>query len=176
MSVLRAVVSIFVLSVCALAYGQSADNPVATSDAERSFDLLKTLAGTWTGAITTDNPAMSTDQPMPLSIRVASHGNALIHELSTPGPEVTVFYLDSDHLSLLHFCDFGNRPHMVARPFADGKTVEFDLVDALGSTQVGHVSHWLFTNVDASHHTEDAVFTLANGTLVHAHMNFKRVQ
>jgi hypothetical protein len=176
MRVLRAVVSIFFLSVCALAYGQSADKPVTSSDAQRSFDLLKTLAGTWTGAITTDNPAMSTDQPMPLSIRVASHGNALIHELSTPGPEVTVFYLDGDRLTLLHYCDFGNRPHMVARLSADGKTVEFDLVDAPGSNQVGHVSHWVFTIIDTSHHIEDALFTLANGTLVHAHMDFKRVQ
>ena len=176
MKVLRAAVTIFMLGVCIAAYGQSADKPVASSDAQRSFDLLKTLAGTWEGAITTDNPAMSTDQPMPLSIRVASHGNALIHELSTPGPEVTVFYVDSDRLTLLHYCDFGNRPHMVARPSADEKTVEFDLVDAPGSNQAGHVSHWVFTIIDASHHIEDAVFTLANGTLVHAHMDFKRVQ
>jgi len=168
--------AIAMLSVCALAHGQSSAKPVATSDAQKSFDLLKTLAGTWKGSITTDNPAMSTDQPMPLSIRVASSGNALIHELSTPGPEVTTFYLDSDRLTLIHYCDFGNRPHMVARPSADGKTVEFDLVDAPGSNQVGHVSHWVFATIDANHHIEDVVFSLANGTLVHAHMDFKRVQ
>ena len=164
------------LSVCALAHGQSSAKPVPSSDAQKSFDLLKTLAGTWKGPITTDNAAMSTDQPMPLSIRVASSGNALIHELSTPGPEVTVFYLDSDRLTLLHYCDFGNRPHMAARPSADGKTVEFDLIDAPGSNQVGHVSHWVFTIIDANHHIEDVTFSLANNTLVHAHMDFKRVQ
>jgi hypothetical protein len=149
--------------------------PVATSDAQRSFDLLKTLAGNWKGPITTDNPAWGTDQLMPLSIRVASSGNALIHELSTPGPEVTVFYLDSDRLALLHYCDFGNRPHMVAQPSADGKTIEFDLVDAPGSNAVGHVTHWVFTIIDANHHTEDVTFALANGTLVHGHIDFKRV-
>jgi hypothetical protein len=168
--------AIAMLSVCALSYGQSSAKPVASSDAQKSFDLLKTLAGSWKGAITTDNAAMSTDQLMPLSIRVASSGNALIHELSTPGPEVTVLYLDSDHLTLIHYCDYGNRPHMVARPSADGKTVEFDLIDAPGSNQVGHVSHWVVTIIDANHHIEDVVFTLANGTLVHAHMDFKRVQ
>ncbi len=170
------IVSIVMLSVCALAQGQSATKPIAVSDAQKSLDLMKTLAGTWKGAITTDNPAMSTEQLMPLSIRVASSGNALIHELSTPGPEVTVFYLDNDRLTLIHYCDFGNRPHMVARPSADGKTVEFDLIDAPGSNQVGHVSHWVFTIIDANHHIEDAIFSLANGTLVHAHMDFKRVQ
>ena len=176
MRVLRVALSIFMMGVCVLTQGQPSAKPVASSGAQRSFDLLKTLAGTWKGSITTDNAAWATDQPMPLSIRVASSGNALIHELSTPGPEVTVFYLDSDHLTLMHYCDFGNRPHMVARPSADGKTVEFDLVDAPGSDDVGHVSHWVFTIIDAGHHIEDAVFTLANGTLVHGHLDFKRVQ
>jgi phage tail protein X len=54
--------------------------------------------------------------------------------------------------------------------------VEFDLVDAPGSNQVGHVSHWVVTIIDANHHIEDWIFTLANGTFVHAHADFKRVQ
>ena len=173
---LLSLVSIVMLSVCALAHGQSSDKAVARSDAQRSFDLLKTLAGDWKGPVTTDSPTMRTDQPMPLSIRVISQGNALIHELSTPGPEDTVFYVDSDSLTLIHYCDFGNRPHMVARPSVEGKTVEFDLVDAPGSNQVGHVSHWVVTVIDANHHVEDWIFMQANGTLVHAHANFKRVQ
>jgi hypothetical protein len=118
---------------------------------------------------------MSTDQLMPLSIRVASQGNALIHELSTPGPELTVFYLDNDRLTLMHYCDYGNRPHLVARPSVDGKTVEFDLIDAPGSNAIGHVSHWVITIIDANHHYEDGQFTLPNGTIVHAHLDFKRV-
>lgn len=179
--------SIILLSVSAAAFGQSAEKPATdtqktaakaaeTSDAQKSFDLLKTLAGNWKGPITTDNAAWSTDQLMPLSIRVASHGNALIHELSTPGPEVTVFYMEGERLALVHYCDFGNLPHMVARPSADGKVVEFDLLDAPGSNQVGHVSHWVFTIIDANHHLEDVTFMLANGTPVHARMDFKRVQ
>jgi hypothetical protein len=176
MRVFRVAVSIFMLSVCALAHGQSSAKPVASSDAQRSFDLLKTLAGTWKDSITTDNAAWATDQPMPLSIRVASSGNALIHELSTPGPEVTVFYLDTDHLTLLHYCDFANRPHMVARPMTDGKTLEFDLVEFSGSDQIGHVSHGVFTIFDSNHNVEDWTFIPAGSKPVHAHMDFKRVQ
>ena len=86
---LLSLVSIIILSVCTAALGQSSPNPVASSDAQKSFDLIKTLAGNWRGPITVDDPAWATDKPLPLSIRVASHGNALIHELSTPGPEVT---------------------------------------------------------------------------------------
>ena len=66
--------SIAMLSVCAVGYAQSSDKPTtladaqkstvkpdASSDAQRSFDLLKTLAGTWKDSITTDNAAWSTD-------------------------------------------------------------------------------------------------------------------
>jgi hypothetical protein len=176
MKVVRFVLSIAVLTVCAVAYGQSPVQPVDRSDAQKSFDLMKTLAGNWQGAVTTDDPAWATDKPMLLSIRVASHGNALIHELNTGGPELTVFYLDSDRLTLLHYCDFGNRPHLVARPAADGKTVEFDLIDAPGSNQVGHVTHAVFTMMDADHHIEDWTFARANGRIVHGHVDFKRVQ
>jgi hypothetical protein len=173
---LLSLASIAMLSVCALALGQSSEKPVASSDAQRSFDAMKTLAGTWQGQVTTDDPAWATDKPMSLSVRVASHGNALIHELNTGGPEVTVFYLDGDRLTLLHYCDFGNRPHLAARPSADAKTVEFDLVDAPGSNQVGHVTHAVFTIVDANRHIEDWTFMRADSKLVHGRVDFKRVQ
>jgi hypothetical protein len=65
---------------------------------------------------------------------------------------------------------------MVARPSADGNTVEFDLVDSPGSNEVGHVSHAVFTIVDPSHHLEDWTFMLANGKPMHAHLDFRRVQ
>ena len=72
-------------------------------------------------------------------------------------------------------CDFGSRPHFVARPVTDGKTIEFDLVDFPGSNDVGHVSHGVFTIIDSSHHFEDWTFMLASGKPVHARMDFKRV-
>ncbi len=138
--------------------------------------MMKTLAGTWQGSVTTDNPAWATDKPLPLSIRVASHGNALIHELNTGGPEVTVFFVEADHLALVHYCDFGNRPHMIARPTKDGKTIEFDLSESPGSEQVGHVSHAVFTILDPDHHVEDWTFLPTGQKPVHAHIVFKRVQ
>jgi hypothetical protein len=173
---LRSAFAIVSLTACATAYAQSPAKPVAPSDAQKAFDLMKTLAGNWQGPVTTDNAAWSTDKPMSLSVRVASHGNALVHELNTGTPEVTVFYVDGDRLSLLHYCDYGNRPHMVARPSADGKTLEFDLIDYPGSNEIGHVSHGVFTFVDAGHHIEDWTFMLPGDKPVHAHMDFKRVQ
>jgi hypothetical protein len=174
MRILR-LVPIVSLSVCAFVYGQSSAKLAPNSEAQKSFDVMKTLAGTWQGSVTTNDPAWSTDKPMLLSIRVASHGNALIHELNTGTPEVTVFYVDSEGLSFVHYCDFGNRPHMLARPSTDGKTIEFDLVDSPGSNDVGHVSHAVFTVLDSNHHFEDWTFALANGKLVQAHLDFRRL-
>jgi hypothetical protein len=167
MKVSRRVLSIVMLAACAAVHGQSTGTPVAGSDAQKSFDLLKTLAGAWQGAVT---------KPIPLSIRVASHGNALIHELDTGTPEVTVFYVERDRLTLIHYCDFANRPHMVAAPSKNGKTIEFELVDFSGGNNMGHVSYGAFTFIDAGHHLEDWTFLPPQGKPVHAHMDFRRVQ
>gem|GEM_PF-6343965 len=59
---LLSLVSIIILSVCTAALGQSSPNPVASSDAQKSFDLIKTLAGNWRGPITVDDPAWATDR------------------------------------------------------------------------------------------------------------------
>lgn len=164
-----------VLCTCALAHGQSSGNPAGASDVQKAFEQMKALAGNWQGPIVVDDPSWATDKPLSLSIRVVSHGNALIHELNTGGPEVTVFYVDGDRLALVHYCDFGNRPRMLARPSADGKKIEFDLVEAPGSNQIGHVSHAVFTIIDANHHIEDWTFTQASGKIAHGHLDFKRV-
>lgn len=175
MKLFRFILSIVLLAGCAAVHAQTPAQPVADTDAQKSFELMKTLEGNWIGPITTDNSAWSTDKPIPLSIRIASHGNALVHELNTGGPEVTVFYIENDRLTLLHYCDFGNRPHLAARPSTDGKTIEFDLVDYTGSNAIGHVSHAVITILDANHHYEDWTFMLAGDKPVHGHIDFRRV-
>jgi hypothetical protein len=159
----------------------------ATLDAQKSFTLLKTLAGTWKGPVTTDpvmhemGDGMSTQ----VSLRVTSRGNAIVHEMHDPGvPDdptrydhpVTMLYLDSDRLTLTHYCDAGNRPRMVARTSPDGKTVEFDFLDVAGSTQYGHMHHAVFTIIDANHHIEDWTYMLPGDKPMHAHLDLMRAQ
>ena len=63
---------------------QKAD--VQKSDAQKSFDLLKTLEGSWEGQVTTVPPEPSVNgQVARFSLRVTSRGNAFVHELSIPG-------------------------------------------------------------------------------------------
>jgi len=109
----------------------------------------------------------------------------MVHEMTDPTKAddptkydhpVTMFYLDNDHLTLVHYCDAGNRPRMVARTSPDGKTVEFDFLDISGSTQFGHMDHAVFTTVDANHHIEDWTYVMPGDKPVHARMDLTRMQ
>ena len=171
------------LSLSTMAFAQS----VAQSDAQKSFDQLKTLAGNWTGPAKLDPPMheMGDGTVMQISLRVTSRGNALVHEMKEAGTAddparydhpLTMLYLDGDRLLLTHYCDAGNRPRMVARTSADGKTVEFDFLDVAGGTQYGHMHHAVFTVVDANHHTEDWTYMMPGDKPVHAHVELQRAK
>jgi hypothetical protein len=187
MKCLRLMLSIvFLMSVCTVAFAQS-DAQKSQSDAQKTFDKLKSLAGSWEGRVTTLPPQseMGDGTLMQVSLRVTSRGNALVHEMKEAGtPDdptrydhpVTMFYLDSDRLLLTHYCDAGNRPRMVARTSADGKTVEFDFIDVAGGTQFGHMHHAVFTLIDANHHTEDWTYMQPGDKPVHAHMELQRTK
>lgn len=160
---------------------------LAASDAQKSFTELKTLAGTWQGAVTTNPPVkeMGDGSRIEVSLRITSRGNAIVHEMQEPGKPldptkydhpVTMLYVDRDQLNLVHYCDAGNRPRMVARRSADGKTVEFDFADLSGGNENGHMSHAVFTFIDGNHHTEDWTYVMPGDKPLHAHFDLKRVQ
>ena len=161
--------------------------PVSAPDVQKSFDEMKGLAGNWEGPVTINppQPDMSTGKPVHVSMRVTSRGNALVHEMQEAGTPidparydhpVTMFYVDSGHLTLVHYCDAGNRPRMVARPSADGKSVEFDFSDLSGPAEYGHMHHAVFTFIDANHHLEDWTYMMPGDKPAHAHFDLKRVQ
>jgi len=159
----------------------------ADSDAQKSFDQMKTLTGNWEGPVTVvpPQPDMSSDKPIHVSLRTTSRGNALMHEMQEAGTSedptrydhpVTMFYLDGDRLLLTHYCDAGNRPRMTAKSSADGKTIEFDFLDVAGSTQYGHMQHAVFTVIDANHHIEDWTYMMPGDKPVHAHLDLQRTK
>jgi hypothetical protein len=136
---------------------------------------LKGLAGTWTGSVKTDPPDPEIEGPIQVTMRVASGGHVLEHEM-TPGgvPEPTMIYLDGDHLTLVHYCEAGNRPRLVARRPTDPRTVEFELVDISGAKSPTYVRHFVFSVIDPDHHTEDWTFVLPGDRRLHAHFDLKR--
>jgi len=187
MKSLRVMLVVVLLSLATLALAQSdAQKPeLQKSDAQKSFDTIKALAGSWEGAVTTD-PKMSgmgENTLTQVTMRVTSKGNSLVHEMKEAGkPDdptrydhpVTMFYLDTDKLLLTHYCDAGNRPRMVARTSPDGKIVEFDFLDVSGSTQYGHMHHAVFTVIDANHHTEDWTYMMPGDKPMRARLDLHR--
>ena len=166
-----------VLSLCWLVLAQAArgQETVPKTSAQSSFDILKGLEGTWNGAVTTDPPNPDIQGSIHVTMRVASRGSVLVHEIAPGGvPEPTMIYLEGDRLTLVHYCEAGNRPRLVARKSAGRKSVEFDFVDISGSTAPVYLRHFAFTIINADHHAEDWTFVLPGDKLLHAHFDLKR--
>ncbi len=152
------------------------------SEAQKSFATLKTLAGDWEGPVTVpEMPQMTGGKPIHVTMRVTSRGHAIVHELQESGTPldatkydhpVTMLYVDGDQLTLIHYCDAGNRPRMTAMASSDNKKIEFELKDISGSTDE-HMHHSIFTVVDANHHIEDWTFMMGDKP-IHAHMDLTR--
>jgi hypothetical protein len=164
MKSLRFLLPVVLMSLSTVAFAQS--------DAQKSFDELKTLAGSWEGTFD--------GKPMQVSLRVTSMGNALMHEMRIAGradDPITMLYVDGDRLLLTHYCDAGNRPRMAASMSPDGKTVDFHFVDVanFNDKQGGYMQHAMFTTLDANHHTEDWTF-LAQGKPINAHVELQRTK
>ena len=168
------------MSVSTLAFPQMDEkmSGAQPSDAQKSFDKLKALAGSWEGTVTTQPPTPEMDgKQVHASLRVTSMGNAIMHEMTgagRPDDPITMLYLDGDQLLLTHYCDAGNRPRMTGKISSDGKTVEFEFLDVAGSTQYGHMHHAVFTEIDANHHSEDWTYMQPGDKPVHAHMELQR--
>ena len=151
----------------------------AQSDAQKSFDQLKALAGTWEGRVTTVPPAPDiSGKAMQVTLRVTSMGNAILHEMTgggRPDDPITMLYLDGGRLMLTHYCDAGNRPRMTGSASADGKSVDFEFLDVAGSTEYGHMHHAVFTPIDADHHTEEWTF-MQGDKPIHARLDLTRTK
>jgi hypothetical protein len=170
MKSLRFVLCVVLLSLSAVAFAQS--------DAQKSFDQLKTLAGAWEGRVSTIPPQADIEgKPMQVSLRVTSMGHTLMHEATgsgRPDDPITMIVVDGDRLLLTHYCDANNRPRMLGKMSADGKTVEFEFLDVSGNLQYGHMQHAVFTFIDANHHIEDWTYLQPGDKPVRAHFDLQR--
>ncbi len=128
----------------------------AQSDAQKSFDQLKSLAGSWEGK-------NSMGEPVQVSYRMTSGGSALMSEIMGHGEDmISMFHFDgANRLLLTHYCAVGNQPRMLASASADGKTITFSFLDAtnLGNPQSGHMDHVVIAMLDPNHHTEEWTFS-----------------
>jgi len=149
----------------------------AQSDAQKSFDKLKTLAGSWEGTAHVADASVD-GTLMHVSFRVTSMGNTLMHEMRGDGPDdpITMFTIDGDRLLLTHYCDAGNQPRMVGTVSPDGNTITFNFIDAanLQPSQHGHMQRATFNFIDADHHTEKWEFAMNDGKTMGGLIDLKR--
>src|SRR5262245_6684668 len=148
-------------------------NPAVPSDAQKAFDKMKTLAGSWQGKIM--NISIN------ITIRVASSGTAILHEANTdgggpPSHEITMFYVEGDRLLATHYCDGGNRARFEGKMLPDAKAIEFSFLDVAGGTQGGLVKRMAFNVIDPDKHVVDFTFITPNGKGVELRGEFQRTK
>jgi hypothetical protein len=137
----------------------------AQSNTQKSFDLMKSLAGNWEGK--------SNMGEVKVSYRLTAGGSALMSEIQgevagKSDDMISMIHLDGGRLLLTHYCEAGNQPRMQATLSPDGKTLTFDFIDAtnLASSQPGHMQRVIFTFVDESHHIEEWHFAAPGKEMV----------
>jgi hypothetical protein len=129
MKTLRNAVAIAVATTSILA----ATVAFAASDAQKSFEQLKGLSGSWEGKT-------SDGKPVQVDYRLTAMGSALMSEIKNMKEDmITMFNLDGERLLMTHYCGAEPAPHG-GQPFTDGKTVT-DFLDAtnLASPDAGHM-------------------------------------
>jgi hypothetical protein len=132
----------FLLLAASAAFAQTA--------AQKSFDQLKSLAGSWEGK-------NSQGQLLTVTFRSTGGGSALMSEIEGHEDMISMIHLDGpDRLMLTHYCSAGNQPRMLAAASPDGKTITFDFLDVtnLATPGAGHMQHVTFTIIAPNHHTE----------------------
>ena len=129
---------------------------LAQSDAQKPFNNIKSLAGTW-------EQKAADGRMLQVTFKVISGGSAVMSEIMGEGPEdmISMFHMDGPNkLLMTHYCGAGNQPRMQATVSPDGKTITFTYFDAtnLSAPDAGHMQKMVLTMVDENHHTEDWTF------------------
>ena len=90
MKSLRLMLPVVLMSLSSMALAQSdahkSSVAPAPSEAQKSFETMKNLAGEWEGPVNVPEvPEMSGGKPMHATMRVTSRGHVLVHEFQEAG-------------------------------------------------------------------------------------------
>ena len=168
--------ALLICLVVTLGFGTSTaqtNNAAKPSDAQKMFDQMKSLEGSWHGTILNTS--------IDVTIRLASSGTAILHEATTgggrpPNHEITMFYVDGDRLLATHYCDAGNRARFEGKMSPDGKASEFTFLDVAGSTKGGLLKRIVFTTIDANKHVVEFTFIRPDGKPMELRGEFERTK
>lgn len=128
---------------------------VAQTDAQKAFNNIKNMSGTWVFKAPDGKTA-------DVNFRTVSAGSAVMSEILAPNEDmISMIHMDGPNRILLtHYCATGNQPRMAASVSPDGKIISFNYVDAtnLAEPDAGHMQKMVLTILGENHHTEEWTF------------------
>jgi len=141
----------------------------AQSDAQKTFDRLKSLDGTWEAKVN--------NNPVKVVFRTTSGGSAVLSEITGEENMITMFHMDNDRVLATHYCAAGNQPRMQASMSPDRKSITFTFVDGtnIASPKAGHMDRLVITMPDSDHHSEEWTFA-QDGKEMKEHFELTRVK
>lgn len=117
-----------VAALCGASWGFTGE--VATVAGNAAFDRIQGLEGTWRGQA---GPVGGQTGDVTVRYRVTAAGHAVEETLfvGTSHEMVTMYYLDGDGVSLVHYCASGNHPKMKLAPGGDPAVLAFRFAEAV---------------------------------------------
>lgn len=161
------------LLVVMLASAVFADEHKSAIAPNASFDKMKSLDGSWTGAMVDAGK----EYPATTRFMMVSDGSALMAWLGEGGPYemVTIFHMDGSELMATHYCAAHNQPRFIAVPGDKPNQVVFRFKDGTNiGPHDGHMQAVTFTFDGSDHHIEDWSYVDAKGTVTTSRFDFKR--
>lgn len=131
--------------------------PASAATAERQFEMLKALAGTWVSS-----GAEGSVPDAEIRYEITSAGHAVV-ETIFPGAEhemVSVYHLDSGKLVMTHYCAMGNQPFFTSEAGTADNVIKLTCTGAHNTTSHAdpHMHQGVFTIGEGSLHTEWTMF------------------
>lgn len=142
-----------ILAAIALAF--AAATAFAQTDAQKAFNAIKNMPGTWEQQ-TPDGHTLQ------VTFKVVSGGSAVMSEIMVPNEDmISMIHLDGpNRLLMTHYCAAGNQPRMEASFSPDGKVITFHSIDVtnLATPDAAHMHQMVLTLIDDNHHKEQWSF------------------
>lgn len=138
-----------VLLMLMLIFGSLRFSVAQSSSPASAFQKLQILAGDWEGTDGEGKPAKT-------SFKVIVGNTAVMETLTAQGMEemLTLYSVDGNGISLLHYCPTNNQPHMRAVPGGDDpKELVFSFQGAtnLPNIAIGHEHKMVMQFQDKDH-------------------------
>jgi hypothetical protein len=117
----------------------------AVPGAANAFEVFKSFAGRW--SIQADGKTLTTE----MLYDVGSKGSIVTEQF---GKELSVFYIDGQHLSMTHYCNAGNQPRLRLKEGGTPGLFEFEMFDitsSSGDPAEPHVQKIIYKRIDDKH-------------------------